>query len=553
MKAILRKSLSRLSRLPWYLPIAALIAFLYTPFILHGGFIIDDWGLLHLTRMNPGFWPTFTSWFPLLSNRPLAAAFLSMTGNIFGGNAMGYILSSLSLWFAVCLMINLTFRGLVSSKFHLIFTLLFAFPVIAATVIFSPAMQAFTLFSILMWSVSLYCTSRYLRTGKGYLLWLSHVLVLISMLTYEVVLPLLVINVFLPWAYGGRDALLKDKSRFVHRHILPLLLVLVAVTVFQKVIMPHYMVVYSRLTLPPDIFQCASIVVSWFAAIFLDLPWMMLKSLATTDQVFWVETGLAVAAVTLAWMTLIKDATTTQSDVNSAHRRLFWLVLAALLATVILFVLGGSMIMIQGYINRALSSAWLALALVMAFLNEAYPSSRKLAVTLLMALLIVTSFVRIRDNYLASARLQAAIIEDVTAKARQAGEPGMFVLGFVPPFLPQNFNDEDVFGHDWDFGNAVSMASGGFITGGNTVNLIKAKRSNGIIIDDSKVMLDGYSKFSYSRLYYYTYRENFRGTTLVKIDNPQELRAMIAKDVIGGRNSQIRPIIFRIHDALKTR
>jgi hypothetical protein len=84
------------------------------------------------------------------------------------------------------------------------------------------------------------------------------------------------------------------------------------------------------------------------------------------------------------------------------------------------------------------------------------------------------SFMIQAHNYLANRRLQEAVVSDCLVKLQAASlQPGAFIIGNVPIYANQNFNNEVVFAYRHDFGGQLKMRlnSKTIIDEGQTINI----------------------------------------------------------------------------------
>ena len=504
------------------------ILILYIPYVLHGGLIVDDWGVVRNARQFPGLINTFLSWFPLFSNRPLAPLILSLTGNLFGANPAGYIIVNIILWFLSSIILNLTFKPYVSNKFHIIFSLFYALPVIASTVIFSPAMQMIDPFSILLWSFSLYFLSRHLIKNDRLSLIISFIFIFLSLLIYEITLPLLVINALLPAMHGKINKSAVKKLFFTY--ILPILGILGLIFVLQKIIMPEFMAVYSRLTPSLSPQKNLMIIAAWFYRLSIDTIHLLIGSLFFKGGAvfFKIETWVSIGILAAIFILYKKNPGGNIVQRPETQKKLQLILLTALAGTIFLFLLSGQYLSIAGYPNRGNASIWILITLNIAMLPEWSPHIKKFSIIIFIILgLFTTSFITTRDNYIRSYKLQMEITDDVIAKTGPFQSPGMTVIGNVPSYLPENYNNEDLLGQYWDFGYLLSLKSNIKIAGGNTLN---DERINGkvITVTDDKITFDTSNPWitDYSNLYFYSYNPDYSKSKLTRIKTSAEFKTL---------------------------
>lgn len=504
-----------------YSSIWLLFVIIYTPYLLHGGFIIDDWGVIYAAKTAHGFWQTYTNWFPLFSNRPLSPLLLTIVSRTFGQWEPGYIFLNLTLWFAGLALTTRVFRTYISERFALFFLLFAGLPVIASTVIFSTIMQLTATASLLVWALSFYCITRFAYSQKKNLfLYLgSFLLILISLLTYEIIFPLLFLSLFFP------ALILKKRPpllTYVLTYVLPVLVVVVIDLIFQKVIMPHYMVVYSRFNPNFNPIHVVGIGYYWAKALVVQSPIKLFQSFgkvgpATINPP---NTLAAILMAIIAYVSLLSQ----RGDPVKQPKRLAALLFFTFLGCYLLYLGTSRIPSIGGYENRGLSSTWWVLAMLISLLIVSDKKNRIYTLSFPLFLAIVCGFLVVRDNYIQSYTMQRDIVSTCLSLTKDANVPsGATILGNVPHYLPTDYNYEEVFNNPWDFGEALFLASDGSIAGGNTFT---PNKMSALTISDQKMQMDGWWDATYTNLWYFNYNPKGQ-STLVRIDGPVALRALV--------------------------
>ena len=76
-----------------------------------------------------------------------------------------------------------------------------------------------------------------------------------------------------------------------------------------------------------------------------------------------------------------------------------------------------------------------------------------------------------RDQTIAAWQMQLSIIADANQLiAQHAITPKATILGDVPHYLPNNYNDEIVFSQPWDFGSALAITNSNQILPGPVID-----------------------------------------------------------------------------------
>lgn len=487
---------------------------------MKGGFIIDDWGIVATAHNSNGLLSTIKSSFPVFSNRPLAPIFISLTGTIFGLNPTGYIITTLFLWLTALILIGYTLKYYLNKNFFLLFIAAASTPIIASTVIFSPGMQITATISYFLYGLALYYLHRFLLSSEKKYYILTYLFILTALLTYEIILPLLVILLFLPYI---KDNNIPIKNYFI-KYGLPLIFVLLIILLYQKVIMPNFMPVYSRFNPATDPIMIIAISVKWMYATFFAPFVLGLRVLFATYKHTLPFSSFII--ILISWIVFIFSIIKTNVEVKNKKYILLTFLLT-LLANYILLLLANASPNTTGYDNRGLSSTWITLSLILAYLGSTYKNKILLSFVFIMIGLSWLVFIAERNSYIDSYQSQIITIEDIAKKIQQAKiQTGATVLSNLPQSLPNAFNQEDFFNNPWDFGNALNLYSGGNIAGGNTLTNKKISL-NSVNIEEKQMTIDGYWSSDYKNLWFYIYNPNIASSSLQKISGQNDINKII--------------------------
>jgi hypothetical protein len=194
-----------------------------------------------------------------------------------------------------------------------------------------------------------------------------------------------------------------------------------------------------------------------------------------------------------------------------------------------IFILSGSYAEIGGYDSRALSSTWICLALLFASIINLF-SKKILALVLaiLFSCLVYIAFSVQLDNYVRSWQLQTLILKDVLEDIETENVPaGSTLIGNVPGYLPNNFNNEIVFTHPWDFGAALSLFTNKKIVGGAVLDTRASNFSKPIKISNGTLSIDRWWKTDINNLWFYDYEPNSKSGTLKRIPDEDSLKKLL--------------------------
>jgi hypothetical protein len=497
---------------------------LYGPLILHGGIIVDDWGDLGQNLDCTEFLDCYLNWFPFFSNRPLAPIPLVLSTLAFGVQFWAYLALNAAVYLLAISMVAVVVNRLLGALPALGFWMLAAVPIIAMPVITSPINCLINNTSFVLWAGALLMLAQYCKTQR--LLWygLSYLCLALSLLTYEIILPLLVITVMLPYALDSQ-ASKKSLGQYVMRYVVPVLVVVMLMLVWQKMIAPQlFTVVYSRIEWNWDKIYWGF--TGWPSIFYEQLPGLFKKLIvfAPLQSAGWI--------LGVFGLYFLLGYTLGPAHSSLAKSRFILLCMSLVcVASFGLFALGGAKeVEIGNYAARILSSTWIAFALLLAALvgaSRAIWRALFLIVLVSITALSTASFVISRDQYIASWQLQQKIIADViTLMKQQSITQNLSVLGDVPQYLDKNFNQEVVFSAPWDFGFALRIYSRGQVTGGAILDSTRGLYHD-LKLDGDGILVDGFWKAQVPQLAIYQFDPRSEKGVLTLIRTPEQLHKQL--------------------------
>ena len=520
---------------------------LYLPLILKGGISVDDWGDLGQNWYCTHFLNCYLDWFPLFSNRPLAPIPIVLSTMLFGIHVKGYLALNSLVYLVSLGLLSYLLNRVIGAIPALGFLMLAAVPVIAMPIVSSPINCLVQNTSFLYWVISLFFLVRYYDTRRFIFYLATYLFLLLSLLTYEIILPLLALTAIFPYLlHHGKDQ--KVFIRTLVQFISPIIFIVVLVVIWQKLIAPElFSVVYSRLELSWARTYWG--VDGWLAIFYEKLPNLFVKlfKLYRTQTLWIIFWAIATFVV------IFKLVPRQHKKVRQVKLLLVGAVLVCL-GCYVLFALGGAKeVEIGGYGARILSSTWLALALLLAALLAVMRGIlRKFFIGLLILFTACScaAFVISRDQYIASWQLQQRIIANVMQVIKNQSITGPIqILADVPQYLDKNFNNEIVFSAPWDFGFALQIFSQGQVTGAAVIDSARSIFHE-LKLKDQGVLLDGYWTAAPPNLWFYAFDAKTQASALRPLSSSVQLnRQLLALGYLGelGKSSTIElgaPISF---------
>lgn len=496
---------------------------LYVPYLLYGGFIVDDQAIAGVSANNAGFVMTYKTLFPQFANRPFAPLLFSITSNVFGDTIRPYLAINAIVWLSAIALIAWVIRRAVHLPAAMLFFIFGSLPIFSSTILFSPAVMIMGSFSVLFWAVSLYAVLIYTQKRRPFLLITSSFFALLSLLSYEATLPLLVFNLLLPLIIGELETRERFNVLYIKRYVVPVASALILAVLYQKVLAPQLSPDISRLRFR----GLAIIPAATSKFIFLlvaDIPLLLGRAFVRIREIplgAWVSILALGSAIGSLWHnSRILNEYAKKRTIRATAIAGF-----AAAATLGLYILAGTLPRISGYDNRGLIGFGIALAVLLACIFPYLWRRHWLAGALCIVVSMVysMSFVLQRQNYIHSARLQREIRIDLAARAAAAHVPvDDFILVTLPGYLSTNFNNEVVFGDELDTRISIPTSAGDIVGVPLSRRRIISSRT---VLENDIIRSDDFSG-SVAAAWYYRANEQGIGV-LKKITDTEELLEII--------------------------
>ena len=520
-----------------WLWVTLIVGALYIPLILGGGIIADDWGdILESINCN-SFWQCYGDWFPLFSNRPLAPLPITLTTRLFTTHYTLYLLTNSAIYLLASAITAKSFFPFLSRFSRQVFFLLAAVPFIAMPVIVSPINQLTATVAFLYWAISLSAILNFRLSGNKFNYFLAYFFLLCGFLTYEIILPLLFFSGFLPALLKPSTTASKTTNsrcwfKYFMQFVVPILVVLILTIIWQKVLAPHFIEVFSRLNFNPA--HVTRILFTWVHLFLVQIPDLFIKALPyiATEAL-----GIFALLGGLFWMSARQTHASAVNKTISGHQAslpFFLISSACLISSSLIFVLTDESAVSWGYQARGLSSTWFALAIWVACIAQLAQAASKIIRALILLIIYVftalsiLSFTIQRDKYIESWKLQLEILKDVDnlLLAKNIGKNASVIYD-VPRYTPNNYNRELVFSQSWDLPAALTITTNHRLQSGIVIDS-RSKNLQGLRIENGKATVNDQGQVGLENLWLYDFDPISRTGKLSPVDNPAALEKRIA-------------------------
>lgn len=538
--------------------------------------MIDDWLMIAQVQFDQNFATTVNYWNTVGGggNRPLASVLFALTPALFGTNPVPYIVLNTACWLAAVLLFSRVVREYLGDAASLWFIVLASVPTIASSTIFEPMVMIIGTASTLCWAVSLWNLQRYLATKRALHLVLTYVLIIVGLLIYEVSAPLLLITMTLPLLpivaqNGWNNAGLRREAL---KFIAPVIAIIALLGAYQKLVVPLFGYATSRLSMRP-LGDMARSFFRWLFSVVADTPVMLGSSLTHYGWGIvarWETWALLAAIVAFVLLLRTSEAAMQSNEKTPRERRLFLvLILLTLVSCSILSVLSGFNMRIEGIENRFLGSTWILLSVLMGSAFAQMQRSWKVIFPALVVFMVYASFLIQAHNYVANRRLQEAVIADcmkylqtAQRQAFRADAEKPFIVGNVPVYANENFNNEVVFAYRHDFGGQLKMRLGSrtAIDEGQVVNINRESPINDttrfFLSRKADTILTGnltgvMKRPLHGNVWWYEYDQYTRNSAFMRIRDTLHFDSIVTANRQGSVNIARLPVTERFRNSIK--
>ena len=434
-----------------FLPLSAITLSPLVTWYLGSTFLVDDWG--QLVVQDEMYWETVSNWKELWGYRPLSLLLLPLLIQVLGDS--WFLFAGVQL-FLYLLTVILFFWVLAPSKNMLpraIGLMLASAPAVASTVIFSPVNQMVATLSMIFAAMGHLALVKIAPSNRVRLhLILATIFFTMSLLTYEVALPLIAYSVLTNslGLYSTNQSPSRGLGLIRWRYFVPAAIAGVGAIIWQKVIAPL-------------VFQSSFSRLSGFSLdSMLTTVYTLLVSIPSNLVRIALEYPLALiltAAFLFAVFSMVRKNQSLLEATEANQRKIIFAGVCTLLLAVLMMSFSGQAADHTGYINRGMSLIWLPLALLLGPLF----AGKKPATLAIASLLVASNSVwfseRVMESNTASdLRLEVVreLSRDSTLKGRNGLDGGTLVVD-VPCALPGSESGVEIFCTSWDLRGALEL------------------------------------------------------------------------------------------------
>lgn len=442
----------------------------YTPYVIQGGFGVgddladlvsvsktkDDFELIDaLTYYKDRMW---------ISSRAVSLTILGIVLYLYKDVAMLYICSHMVVWLLNIFFLFYIIKKTLDSNTAWIFAVLCSFPIFSSTVVFESIFFESLDMSIMFWSLSMCLLYKYIINNRIYNYLLGYLFLLLGLLSYELILPLLIVTALLPIIYKNKlDDNLQDDSNIMTlsvKFVTPVTIIAALFFIYKtygiKILSGNplsYAYGLAPIGLKSILQACY-----FYVTLLVEIPLLLIEVL---PRLFEWQILLAVVVIVIFFIVLKKYSKEHEIvvHVNPSHDKYFiMLVLGSLIACSSIFFLSSYPSVTFGFYNRMLHSSLVLICILLGWAFSKTLHSRLIIITIIITILWTASMIVQLNNFINSWEIRKKVYQDIVVKLNNTdlGEDP-FVIANVPYYTKNNYNNEEVFFLTWDFSAGLRM------------------------------------------------------------------------------------------------
>ena len=397
---------------------------------------------------------------PSFMDRPVSTSVVASIYYFFEDTPILYSITTLIVWLLTVAIISFSLNRFLDKNNTIIFFLISAFPFFASSIFFETYFIGTYIGCIFFWSISLFFIVKFSEEKKFYLYILSLFFLLLSILTLEYLIVLLLLNIFLPIINEidkKNEKLNKEKIyQFILTYFLPNFFICIIYFLY-KIYFTTGENVYGLSVSIKSLLQA----LYYYFVIFFETPILLFESIKFIINL---KAILILILISIFYFLLSLDSTNknNKNNKNKKKKKYFLIIiLCSLFISSVIFFLSSYPATTFGYYNRMMLPSFVLYAILVSTLFGYLNSSRvKIVFFIMLSFLWIYSTVIQLDNFVYSWQKRDLIAKDISSRLKvNSISKNTVLIANVPFFLNNNFNNEPVFLTTWDFAAHIQYHS----------------------------------------------------------------------------------------------
>ena len=429
--------ISNIKKQSFYFIYILLLGLVYFTYVFYVGFSPgDDTFHINFVKENPTIIDNVIENFKISPARIISGIMIGIVHPLLTDNYILFNLISLSLWIGTALILKNTFKILINKKFSELFFLIFSFPYLCFSIFYGNLLWATYILFIFFWSISLFFQIKYLEYNLKIYSFFYYLFLIISIFTFELIIPLLVINVLLPIYY-------KQKIFYKIKNFL-------IVFIFSLVFLFYKIFLIPNITNIPIYGVSNLSIVSilqgiyFFYAVTIENIILLLQSIKFSINFI----SLTIFVLLFSLFNNFK----LQKIVNK--KLLLFIFVLSLLSNMIIFFISGYPAVTYGHYSKMLVPAFFSLTFIISYLISNFNINKWFLIGFLF--LVINSTYSQINNYAKATKIKNDLLENLSDEVLKNNfNRNDIVLVNSPLFVQQNFNNEEIVFTTWDLKYAI--------------------------------------------------------------------------------------------------
>ena len=391
----------------------------------------DDTFHINFVNDNPKIIDNIKENFYMSPARPVGGLMIGFLHPILSDNSIFYNILSLSLWMGTGLILKKAFRILINKQFSELFFLIFSFPYLCFAIFYGNLLWATYIAFIFFWSISILFQIKYYEKNlnKQNLFYLFFLF--ISIFTFELIIPLLIINILLPLHY-------KKKIKDIIYNFLFISIFVLTFFIYKIYLIPYFLDIpiygVSELSLVSFLQG-----VYFFYTISVENLILLLESLKFSYNI-------VSLSIFILLIFLFRNYKIQNSFKNNLILNIFIL---SLVSNIIVFFISGYPAITYGHYAKMLVPAFFSITFILTYIFIYYKVKRWFLI-IFTFLIINSTYIQI-DNYVEATKIKKNLIEKLIINIKKNEfQKNDIILVNSPLFVENNYNNEEIVFTTWD-------------------------------------------------------------------------------------------------------
>ena len=412
-----------------YILIFSIVYFSYIFFV---GFSPgDDSFHINFVNNNPKIIDNIKENFFISPARPIGGLMIGFFHPILTDNSIFYNILSLTLWMATAMILKKAFKILINRQFSELFFLIFSFPYLCFSIFYGNLLWASYIAFIFFWSISILFQIKYFESNLYKNKFLYLFFLFISIFTFELIIPLLIINILLPFYYT-------KKIRTIINNFTSTSFIALTFLIYKIYLLPYFLETpiygiseFSLVTFLQGIY--------FYYAISVENLILLLESLKFSYN-------LVSLIIFILLFFLFKNYKIQNSFKNNLILIIFIL---SLLSNIIIFFISGYPAITYGHYSKMLVPAFFSMTFIITY-TLIFFKVHKWFLIIFIFLIINSTYIQI-NNYAEATKIKKNLIKKLVTNVKKNDiKKDDIILVNSPLFVKNNYNNEEIVFTTWD-------------------------------------------------------------------------------------------------------